>query len=122
MTNCLWETAIERIGVLTAPLALDELPDAELLKRFVIAHEEFAFAAIVRRHGSLVWAVCQSQCRRRPTPKTRSRRRSWYSFDRQRRCESRMRSVAAYSRGSRVSKRFAIAATPQAARAGGGDF
>jgi RNA polymerase sigma factor (sigma-70 family) len=60
MTNRVWETAIERAGVLTAPLALDELPDAELLRRFVAMREESAFAAIVRRHGALVWAVCRS--------------------------------------------------------------
>ncbi|HKB05266.1 MAG TPA: sigma-70 family RNA polymerase sigma factor, partial [Gemmataceae bacterium] len=59
MTNRLWETAIERAGVLAAPLAFDELPDAELLRRFLAAREEPAFAAIVRRHGPLVWGVCR---------------------------------------------------------------
>src|SRR5215510_8207865 len=60
MSNRLLESAIERVGALTAPLALDELSDAELLRRFVAKREECAFAAIVRRHGSLVWAVCRS--------------------------------------------------------------
>ena len=59
MTNRLWATAIERAGVLTAPFALDELPDVELLRRF-LAREEPAFAAIVRRHGPLVWGVCRN--------------------------------------------------------------
>src|SRR5215213_2660702 len=59
MTNRLWETAIERAGALAAPLAFDELPDAELLRRFLAAREEPAFAAIVRRHGPLVWGVCR---------------------------------------------------------------
>src|SRR5215211_725443 len=59
MTNRLWETAIERAGALAAPLALDELPDADLLRRFLAAREEPAFAAIVRRHGPLVWGVCR---------------------------------------------------------------
>lgn len=59
MTNRLWETAIERAGVLAAPLAFDELPDAELVRRFLAAREEPAFAAIVRRHGPLVWGVCR---------------------------------------------------------------
>ena len=60
MTNRLWETAIDRAAVLTAPLALDELSDAELLRRFLAAREERAFAAIVRRHGPLVWGVCRN--------------------------------------------------------------
>lgn len=60
MTNRLWQTAVERVGVLTAPLAFDEMTDGELLRRFVATREECAFAAMVRRHGSLVWAVCRS--------------------------------------------------------------
>jgi RNA polymerase sigma factor (sigma-70 family) len=59
MTNRLWETAIERAGVLAAPLALDELSDADLVRRFLATREEPAFAAIVRRHGPLVWGVCR---------------------------------------------------------------
>src|SRR5262245_4965449 len=60
MTNRLWATAIERAGVLTAPLVLDELPDEELVRRFLAAREEQAFSAIVRRHGPLVWGVCRN--------------------------------------------------------------
>jgi RNA polymerase sigma factor (sigma-70 family) len=60
MSNRLWQTAVERVGVLTAPFAFDEMGDAELLRRFVAMREECAFAALVRRHGSLVWAVCRS--------------------------------------------------------------
>jgi RNA polymerase sigma factor (sigma-70 family) len=60
MTNRLWATAIERAGVLTAPLALDELPDSDLVRRFLASREEQAFAAIVRRHGPLVWGVCRN--------------------------------------------------------------
>ena len=59
MNHRLWQTAVERAGRLAAPLALDELPDAELLGRFTAAREEPAFAAIVRRHGPLVWGVCR---------------------------------------------------------------
>jgi len=60
MTNRLWATAIERAGVLAAPFALDELPDEELVRRFLAAREEQAFSAIVRRHGPLVWGVCRN--------------------------------------------------------------
>jgi RNA polymerase sigma factor (sigma-70 family) len=59
MANRLWETAIERAGVLAAPLFFDELPDAELVRRFLATREEPSFAAIVRRHGPLVWGVCR---------------------------------------------------------------
>jgi RNA polymerase sigma factor (sigma-70 family) len=59
MNSRLWQTAVERAGRLAAPLALDELPDADLLGRFTTARDEPAFAAIVRRHGPLVWGVCR---------------------------------------------------------------
>src|SRR5262245_551145 len=34
-------------------------PDSELLETFVRCCDEAAFAAIVERHGSLVWGVCR---------------------------------------------------------------
>jgi RNA polymerase sigma factor (sigma-70 family) len=33
--------------------------DAELLGRYAVQRDENAFAALVRRHGRLVWSVCQ---------------------------------------------------------------
>src|SRR6516225_4810030 len=37
--------------------AVAESSDGELLGRFADRHEEAAFAALVRRHGPMVWAV-----------------------------------------------------------------
>jgi RNA polymerase sigma factor (sigma-70 family) len=34
-------------------------PDEELLERFVAQRDEAAFAALLRRHGPLVWGICQ---------------------------------------------------------------
>src|SRR5262249_59221277 len=39
--------------------ALTEAPDAQLLERFARGHEEAPFAALVRRHGPMVWGVSQ---------------------------------------------------------------
>jgi RNA polymerase sigma factor (sigma-70 family) len=39
--------------------------DGELLQRYLISREEAAFAALVRRHGAMVFAVCQSVLRQR---------------------------------------------------------
>ncbi|HZZ79868.1 MAG TPA: sigma-70 family RNA polymerase sigma factor [Gemmataceae bacterium] len=36
-----------------------DLPDAELLDRFIAHHDEPAFAALVKRHGPMVWGVCR---------------------------------------------------------------
>jgi RNA polymerase sigma factor (sigma-70 family) len=40
-------------------LALDALSDGKLLERFVRRREEASFAALVRRHGPMVLAVCR---------------------------------------------------------------
>jgi RNA polymerase sigma factor (sigma-70 family) len=36
-----------------------DLSDGELLERFISGHEEAAVAALVRRHGPMVWGVCR---------------------------------------------------------------
>ncbi len=42
-----------------ASTCADEVPDAELLRRFASARDEQAFRAIVSRYGPVVWAVCR---------------------------------------------------------------
>jgi DNA-directed RNA polymerase specialized sigma24 family protein len=37
----------------------ESLSDAQLLECFVSQREEAAFAALVRRHGPMVWGVCR---------------------------------------------------------------
>ncbi len=41
------------------------LPDAELLRRYRDGRDQAAFAALLRRHGAMVFAVCQSVLRQR---------------------------------------------------------
>jgi RNA polymerase sigma factor (sigma-70 family) len=41
------------------------LSDGELLRRYLIAQDEAAFTALVRRHGPMVFSVCQSVLRQR---------------------------------------------------------
>src|SRR5688500_11071625 len=33
-------------------------PDADLLERFALTRDDSAFAALVARHGAVVWGVC----------------------------------------------------------------
>src|SRR5262249_45896216 len=40
------------------------LTDTQLLRRFAVDREETAFAALMQRHGRLVWGVCRHILRR----------------------------------------------------------
>jgi hypothetical protein len=42
-----------------------QLSDGELLRRYLAAREETAFATLMRRHGPMVFSVCQSVLRQR---------------------------------------------------------
>lgn len=55
VTNRLLQTILRGGGDLLS----DPTSDAELLRRCETAHDEAAFAALVRRHGPMVWAVCR---------------------------------------------------------------
>ena len=49
---------LSQIHRLAGAQAADEFPDRELLERFRDRRDQAAFAALVRRHGPLVWGVC----------------------------------------------------------------
>jgi hypothetical protein len=50
---------LRHIRELVAAEQAGDLPDRQLLEQFNAAHEEAAFAALVRRHGPLVLGVCR---------------------------------------------------------------
>jgi RNA polymerase sigma factor (sigma-70 family) len=49
---------LPELGAVLAPAPADEPGDGELLGRFVRDHDEESFAALVRRHGPMVFDVC----------------------------------------------------------------
>jgi RNA polymerase sigma factor (sigma-70 family) len=49
---------VRHIRKLAGADPVGEPSDTELLHRFVVGREEPAFAALLRRHGPLVWSVC----------------------------------------------------------------
>jgi RNA polymerase sigma factor (sigma-70 family) len=50
---------LRRLRLLASPPAVCDVPDSELLERFVRRRDEAAFAALVYRHGPLVNGVCR---------------------------------------------------------------
>src|SRR5215472_1873170 len=50
---------VRHIRRLAVPADTQGLSDVQLLDRFTRHREESAFAALMRRHGGLVWGVCR---------------------------------------------------------------
>jgi RNA polymerase sigma factor (sigma-70 family) len=59
MANGHADVVWQHLCSLVAERRAAEASDAELLRRFVADRDEAAFAALVRRHGPLVWGVCR---------------------------------------------------------------
>src|SRR5438477_9155461 len=59
MTTGLLGTVLRHVRQLAAPPGGEPEGDLQLLERFALGRDEAAFAAIVRRHGPLVWGVCR---------------------------------------------------------------
>src|SRR5262249_39432725 len=57
MANASLNRVLRHLDRLRETQALAEASDAQLLGRFVVGQEEAAFAALLRRHGPLVWSV-----------------------------------------------------------------
>jgi RNA polymerase sigma factor (sigma-70 family) len=59
MTGTLAGTLMQHLRRMAAPSEARGLTDAQLLQCFAAQGEETAFAALLHRHGRLVWSVCR---------------------------------------------------------------
>jgi RNA polymerase sigma factor (sigma-70 family) len=59
MTGTVADSLIRHLRRMAAPPATRELSDGQLLQRFAAGGTEAAFAALLHRHGRLVWSVCR---------------------------------------------------------------
>jgi RNA polymerase sigma factor (sigma-70 family) len=50
---------LDGLRLLLAAQTPPQLSDGDLLRRFVVRRDEVAFAALVHRHGPMVWGVCR---------------------------------------------------------------
>src|SRR5437016_869341 len=56
---------LQHIRRLVGVEAVRALSDVQLLRNFLSNHDDVAFAALLERHGPLVWRVCQRVLRHR---------------------------------------------------------
>ncbi len=59
MTSKPTSVVLRHLRAMVASEQQGQLPDRQLLERFVTRREEEAFAALVRRHAAMVWSVCR---------------------------------------------------------------
>jgi RNA polymerase sigma factor (sigma-70 family) len=59
MTSADGNTVISYLRMTLCAATRAGAPDEELLEQFVTQRDEAAFAALLRRHGPMVWGVCQ---------------------------------------------------------------
>jgi RNA polymerase sigma factor (sigma-70 family) len=59
MESAHWSPVLRYIRKIAAPKNIGQIPDEDLLHRFVTMHDEEAFAALVKRHASMVMGVCR---------------------------------------------------------------
>jgi RNA polymerase sigma factor (sigma-70 family) len=60
MANGQATTLLRHLGNLFGARTAQQLTDAQLVQRFAVHREEASFAALMERHGRLVWAVCRN--------------------------------------------------------------
>jgi RNA polymerase sigma factor (sigma-70 family) len=60
MATATLRSLVQHLNQIASPPDADRLTDRELLQRFTLG-DECAFAALVRRHGPLVWGVCRRE-------------------------------------------------------------
>jgi RNA polymerase sigma factor (sigma-70 family) len=58
MAHIAWMSILRHVRRLGVSCPGSDISDAALLERFTASHDEAAFAALVDRHGPMVWGVC----------------------------------------------------------------
>lgn len=59
MAHVAWNSILRHLHRLGAAAETGDVSDASLLRRFAAGSDESAFAALVDRHGPMVWGVCR---------------------------------------------------------------
>jgi RNA polymerase sigma factor (sigma-70 family) len=60
MTKTLTSNILQALRRVVENQRARELPDKDLLRRFVVRHDEAAFLALLRRHGPMVLGICRA--------------------------------------------------------------